>query len=444
MKQHQLTPLGDFEGEATPDLLRKVTATLTAEGPRLAAITTQRIATRLALAAEAWLEPGSVWMQRAKEEGSASSGYSPQMLEWSLTELLRRFTPISLAALVESELGSLEPFQDPRSKAGHPCARSANPPQLVFQVLAGTVPPVGIEAIALSLLARAPLLLKTASEEPVIPRLFLESLRAVTPDLARHVAVLTWRGGDGDLDDAACAAASFVLAYGGDDAVNALMQRCRFPTRFQGYGHRVSFAVIGDRADDLADLAIERVAEDLALDAAAYDQRGCMSPHCVFVSHHARWSPEQVAEALAFQGFPAVAEKLARGRLDPAKAAEIQQARGVAEFTARVLPSTDALVFLHEDTVFRPSPGGRTLHVVPYDDDESLFDALSPIAGAISTVGLSVSPTVQTAFSGRLGRMGARRICRLGRMQRPIWLRDHDGRPRLGDWVDWTDVEPLY
>ena len=102
MKQHQLTPLGDFEGEATPDLLRKVTATLTAEGPRLAAITTQRIATRLALAAEAWLEPGSVWMQRAKEEGSASSGYSPQMLEWSLTELLRRFTPISLAALVES------------------------------------------------------------------------------------------------------------------------------------------------------------------------------------------------------------------------------------------------------------------------------------------------------------------------------------------------------
>jgi hypothetical protein len=38
--------------------------------------------------------------------------------------------------------------------------------------------------------------------------------------------------------------------------------------------------------------------------------------------------------------------------------------------------------------------------------------------------------------------MGVRRVVRPGRMQRPLWQRDHDGRPRIADWVDWTDVEP--
>ena len=393
---------------------------------------------------EAWLAEDSVWMQRAVEEAPLTTGFSAEMVRWSLVDLMRRMTSRSLIALVEAELGAVEPFQAPRNRGAEPCARAANPPALVFHVLAGTVPPVGIETIVLSLLARGPALIKTATEEPTISRLFLESMREIAPELARHVAVCTWRGGNAELDQTACLHASVVVAYGGDEAVNALMSHCRFPTRFYGYGHRVSFAIVGPAADTDAELALDQVAQDLALDAAAYDQRGCMSPHCVFVATDAAWTPEQVARAIADKGFPAVGERLPRGRLATETAAAIAQTRGVSEFTAQVFESQDALVILQPNATFVPSPGGRTLHVIPYRDEAELLASVAPLAGSISVVGIRYDSRTRDNLIAQLGRLGARRFCRLGRMQRPIWLRDHDGRPRLGDWVDWSDVEPLY
>lgn len=437
----QLSPLGDWNREVSPDDLRRLTASLRSGGPELQSRTTTQIAEGLAATAAEWLRDDSPWMQRAETEGSVTSGFSSQMMRWALTDLLRRITPRSLAALVQTELGSLEPFQAPRSRGSQPCARGANPPRLVFQVLAGTVPPVGIETIALALLARAPLLLKTASADPTVPRLFLESLRETAPALANHVAVCTWRGGTPILDDAACTAADIVVAYGADDTVNALMHRCRFPTRFYGYGHRVSFAIVGPSSENTK-AALEDVARDLALDAAAYDQRGCMSPHCVFVSADAPWSTTDLAKAVS-DAFATLESEIPRGRLEPAVAAEFMQQSAVAEFSGNAWLAPTSLVVAHEDTRFVPSSGGRALHLVPYSDDEALLTALAPLAGAISTVGVRHEGDTQPLIHA-LGQLGARRICRLGRMQRPLWLRDHDGRPRLGDWVDWTNVEPLY
>lgn len=444
MKHDQLSPAGDWTGPVEAHHVLQTTEHLRAGGDRLLRLTTAAIADRIGRTAAAWLEPDSPYMARACELAEEATGFHASMLRWSLDELLRRLTPRSLSALVATELGAVEPFQAPRSHGAQPCQRSGNPPSLIFQVLAGTVPPVGIEAIVLALLARGPLLLKTASDEPLVSRLFLQSLRNHAPDLAEHIAVLTWGGGDDEIDGAACRDASVVVAYGGNDAVNALLSRCRFPTRFFGYGHRVSFALIGPGAFG-GPASIDDAVEAVALDAAAYDQRGCMSPHCVFVSRDAPWTTAEFAKRLAEHGFPSVQRRLPRGRLNLAVGAAIQQARGVAEFTAEAtFASEHCLVTLQNETRFRPSPGGRTLHVVPYDDTASLLEAITPLDGAISTVGLAIDSSLEAEVTCALGRLGARRIARIGRMQRPIWLRYHDGRPRIGDWIDWTDVEPLY
>ncbi|MFT6396521.1 MAG: hypothetical protein ACJAYU_001264 [Bradymonadia bacterium] len=444
MKHEQKTPTRDWEGPVTVEDIELAASQLRSTGASLVAMTTAAIAERIGRTAAAWLDDGSPYMEQAATLGTVHSGFSPEMIRWSLTELMRRLTPRSLMALVEAELGSVEPFQAPRSHGSEPCQITGNPPGLITQVLAGTVPPVGVEAIVLALLARGPLLLKTASEEPVISRLFLASLREHAPDLASHVAIMTWKGGETMLDRAACRAADIVAAYGGDESVNALLSHCQFPTRFYGYGHRVSFAVIGPGAYG-GPASLDQAVEDVALDACAYDQRGCMSPHCVFVSREAPWSPEEFAKRLFEHGFPTVAARIPRGRIPDDTAAAIQQARGVAEFTAAACYWTDTcLVILQAETNFVPSPGGRSIHVVPYDSAESLLAAIRPLEGAISTVGLAIDSRRQPGITSALGRLGARRISRIGRMQRPIWLRHHDGRPRIGDWIDWTDVEPLY
>ncbi len=440
----QLSPAGDTTGPVTPDFLVSTIRQLRASGPALTALTTAQIANRLERATLAWLDEDASWLDQAATATAATTGYSPEMVRWSLADLLRRLTAASMVALVETELGAREPFQAPRAQSPLPCARAANPPALVFQVLASTVPPVAIESIALALLARGPLLIKTATNEPAIPRLFLDSLRKLAPDLANSVAVLTWPGGHDALDSLASRAADVVTVYGGDDTVNALLARCRFPTRFFGYGHRVSFGIIGPDDGKRGPARLGELARGFALDAAVYDQRGCMSPHCLFVARAAPWTLEEVARALVDIGFPHVEQTLPRGRLSTDTAAALLQELGVAEFTAQVFRAETAAVVVHREPGFRASPGGRTLHLVPYDDEAALLSELDRLRGAISTVGLDYPRARRTDFLATLGRLGVRRITSPGRMQRPVWLRDHDGRPRLGDWVEWTDVEPLY
>lgn len=440
----QLLPSGDIDAAVDGALIERAFDEVIDGREKLVDYTTEQIATRLAQVNAAWLADEDGVMAHAVEAISERCGYSPAMVEWSLRDILRRLTHRSMIALVEAELGSREPFQSPRNTELLPCARGAHPPDSILYVLADTVPPVAIEAVVLVLMSRAPSVIKTSSADPITARLYLESIRKWAPDLAEYVAVLTWTGGDDDLDQTACQRPSTIVAYGSNSTVDALQARCTFPTRFFGYGHRVSFGVVGPHDGSVGVQALDRLAHDIALDASAYDQRGCMSPHALFVSRAALWSAEAIAEQLAKTGFPQVATELPRGELPTAMHAAIMQQRGLAEFDGRAFESDDALVLLQNQLAFYPTPGGRTLHVVPYDEPDDLFETLEPLRGAISTVGLLYESSTRNEFVHRLGRLGARRVCRLGRMQRPLWLRDHDGRPRIGDWVEWTDIEPLY
>ncbi len=440
MTHQQLTPSLDWMGPVTIPHLEQTLTTLIAAGTSLRTLSTVHITERLGLLEQRWARD-SAWRGSCASSVATSTGLSPQMVEWSLDDLMRRLTPAALQALVRNELGSLEPFRAPRSTTG-PCARGAHPPELVVQVLAGTVPPVAIEAMVLALLCRAPLLLKTSSSEPHVARWLLHALRELAPELAASIAVMTWKGGDEPLDTLACSRASTVVAYGNNSTINALYHRCTFPTRFFGYGHRVSFAIIGPDDGSGALGHLVQLGRDLALDAAAYEQQGCMSPHTVFVAANASWPVDDLARSIA-DGFNVLHDTLPRGTLPLPIAAAWSQARAVADFSGRWHGSDHGGTITHTRTAFQPSPGGRLLHIVPFDTLDALKDALSPLRGSLSTVGLHwPSPDVDGIIQ-MLGGLGARRITRPGRMQRPVWLRDHDGRPRMGDWVEWTDVEPL-
>lgn len=440
MTQTQLTPHSDWSGPVTTPQLEQTLAALSSAGAELRTLSTVHITEQLGLLEQRWAhDPG--WRASCASSVAAATGLSPQMVEWSLDDLMRRLTPAALQALVRNELGSLEPFRAPRSTSG-PCARGAHPPHLVLQILAGTVPPVAVEAIILSLLCRAPLLLKTSSSEPHVARWLLLALREMAPELASAIAVLTWSGGDDTLDTLACSRASTVVAYGNNSTINALYHRCTFPTRFFGYGHRISFAIIGPDDGSGAIGRLPQLGRDLALDAAAYEQQGCMSPHTIFVASNCAWHLEDVARSIS-DGFEELHHTLPRGTLPLPIAAAWSQARAVAEFSGRWQGTDHGGTVSHTETAFHPSPGGRLLHVVPFDTVPSLTRALTPLRGSLSTVGLHwPSPDIDGIID-LLGTLGARRFTRPGRMQRPVWLRDHDGRPRIGDWVEWTDVEPL-
>lgn len=441
----QMLPCEDLRAPVTSELVGRAFQSVRRQRAHLRQMSTEQIADRLGRLHQRLLADDAAELRAWAPSVSEVSGLSEPMIVWSLQDLLSRMTARTMIALVEAEFGSREPFGAPQMLATHACARGANPPSSVFHVLAGTVPTVSVEAIVLALLARAPNVIKTSRNECHVARLYLTALREVAPDLASSIAVLTWAGGDEQLERTACDEAGVVVAYGSNSTIDSMYGKCRFPTKFIGYGHRVSFGLItasGHLDRGIGPPALRQLCRDFALDASAYDQAGCMSMNCLFVHRAGAWSARDIAAMLAEDGFPWVESFLPRGRVPAGTAATQMQLIGVAEFDGRAFVAPTGAAIVHDDCRFEPSPGGRLLNVITYEDDEQLLGALRPLRGTLSTASIDCGDAERSALTLMLSRLGVRRVVRPGRMQRPLWQRDHDGRPRIADWVDWTDVEP--
>ena len=65
----------------------------------------------------------------------------------------------------------------------------------------------------MGLLTKSAILGKSSFDEPLMPVLFARSLASVDPDMADALAIVPWRGGTVDLEDAAIGEADAVGAY---------------------------------------------------------------------------------------------------------------------------------------------------------------------------------------------------------------------------------------
>src|SRR5207247_8775921 len=131
----------------------------------------------------------------------------------------------------------------------------------------------------------------------------------------------------------------------------------RLGDRLVAHGPRWSVAVIGRGARDAA--------AALALDVALHDQRGCLSPHAVYVAGEARGFAERLAAALE-----AVAERLPPGTASIEARAQARFLAAQAEWAAgaTVLQGAGGTVIHEGEAAFRPTCGLRTVRVHPLAD----------------------------------------------------------------------------
>src|SRR5690606_21017527 len=159
-------------------------------------------------------------------------------------------------------------LHESRDRAGD---RGPAPPAGV--VLAGNVPGLAAQTVLPALLAGRPLLIKSASSEPLFAPALIGALARREPALGEAFAAFTFPGEAPEATEAAFSHAELVLAYGGQGALTALRERLeRKPgRRFVGQGPKASVALVGGRHDPLS------TGRALARDIALLDQRGCLS-----------------------------------------------------------------------------------------------------------------------------------------------------------------------
>jgi hypothetical protein len=369
------------------------------------------------------------------------------MVETGIRRLLQGCRKDALLDLLTEELGDpdvLDGFRPRRAVGG---SHRACGPSLTTHIFSGNVP--GLPAISLihALLVKSACLGKPASEEPVFPALFARSIAAVDAKLARAVAILPWPGGNHVVEQAAFRASQAVVASGSDEAIESIRGRVPPAVRFVGYGHKLSFAVIGREVLDPA--TADQLADRLAYDVSLFDQQGCVSAHLVYVERGGQITPQDFAErlAVAMAGFE---RSMSRGLLTVEEAAAIQQARTAAEFSelrdeaVRLFASeggTAWTVIYQDDPAFVPSCLNRVVRVKAVTDLADVAGLVRPFSRHLQSVGTAVSRQRRERLAEALAPLGVCRICSIGEMPHPSLAWHHDGGQNLLPLLRWVGIE---
>lgn len=384
----------------------------------------------------------------ALEELPDAAGVSPAQAQWILEGMARDWTAPRLEALVTTEFEVPDALDrwvdDPRAPEGRRIRAFPLAPGPSLHIASGSVPGVSTTSMLRGLLTGAPVLLKPGRGDRLLPRLFLQALEeeasveTTARMLADAAACAVWEGGAGTpTEQRALRAAGSVVAYGGLDTVAELRRRLPPTTPLVEYGHRLSFAIVGDRPP-------EELPRRIAASVAAFDQRGCVCPHRIYTlggRAAAGALARKVAAALAV-----LADEVPPGPVDAGVASAVQQLRGTLQLQA----AAGAAVEVHEGAgagwtvavepaaTFAPSCLGRTVLISPLDDLTSLDGILVDAGPVLQTVGVAgFEPDQLDAVAERVCRLGASRVVPVAHMAFPPawWL--HDGQGPLRRLVRW-------
>ena len=422
------------------DLSARLDALLANRIQYLASRTTRDILDCVDQAVQRWLDPGSQERQEAEARLPETTGLSAAMIRHVLPLIFQEYRADKIEALCVDELGSLEVLD--RFVPYVSGQKRAYGPPLITHVFAGNVPGAGLDSVIFSLLVKSATLVKTSSAEPVLPALFARSIQDIDPNLGACLSVVSWPGGNTELEDLAYGRADVVVASGSDASLAAIHKRTR--GKFIGYGHKVSFSLV--TKESLVDA--EEIAQKAAYDVALYDQQGCLSPQLIYIEEGGAVTPKEFAVLLA-TGLTRWQTELPRGPVPPEVSTTIRRVRDEAEWQAlagkdiilHASPQgTDWTVVYDADPTFVQSPLYRTIRVKPLRNIAQLSGILDTWRPYLEAVGVAVDSRQLATVSDTLGTLGVSRVCPIGTMQRPPLSWRHGGRPRVGDLVRWVGV----
>lgn len=445
--------IADLPPEAvlTPMLIAEACQTLKRNREQyLAHRSTTSIIQLMSDTAENWLQPDYPFRKLALAEGPRVTGFSAATLANGLDAFFRQVTAENLRALLAQDLGHAQRLDElSATNADLTARRSAfvNGPEFLVHITAGALPVPAFMSIILGMLVRSAQFIKCPHGASLLPRLFAHSLYDADAKLASCLEIADWRGGNHALETALFNDADCVTATGSDETLAKIRQHVPARTRFLSYGHRVSFGYVTGEA--LAGFNSKKAVARAAVDIAAWDQLGCLSPHVIYVEHGGGVTAEQFAEMLA-EELTRLEESMPRGALPAESAAVIASRRAFYEVRAAHSPetrhwcsenSTAWTVVFENDPRFQLSCLNRFIYVKAVTDLAAALQSADSVRGHVSTVGLAATEERAPALVTQLSRWGVTRVCPLGKMQEPPLLWRHDGRPALGDLVTWTDWE---
>jgi len=397
----------------------------------------------LASVREKWSDPLYPRLASLRTKLPSETGFSPQMLELGIQELVWVLDPTLLQKKLDAEMRGIPETPDLSFTPGSSTYLRREPIGTVLHVLSGNVFLVGAGSLVEGLLTRNVTLLKMSSGERVFLPELIASIQECDPDgvVSKSIALIDYASRDKEVIAELKKRVDGIVVWGGEDAVRAYRNDLPARTRIVVFGPKLSFAVV--TKEGVRRLGETEVARRLAQEIAIWDQNACTAPQVCYVE-----GPEvalRLVDALASE----LAEKqvsLPAGDIDFQAAVEIQKIRSVAEIaecrgvgklrTSRT--GVDWTVYFDRDLTLDPSPLHRTLKLVPFSEFSELEKEMDRLRGYIQTVGMAAGTLEGQALSVRLARAGALRVLELGQMSGGEIEDPHDGSYDLPQFVNFV------
>ena len=412
----------------------------------LAQIGNETIISKLVETAALWQSPDYKLRKLALAADPKDTGFPREVLAAGLDACFKEWTQEKFFSLLNQEIGDPTRLQSYGSLSGRSLAM-VHGPKLIAQLAPGNLPVPIFQSIAFGLLLRSAQFVKCATGKSLLPRLFGHSLHYVDPGLASALEIAEWKGGNEKLESELYNEADCILATGNDSTLESVRKYLPLNKKFIGYGNRISFGYVEQLANEV--MGTQTIISRAADDVIAWNQQGCLSPQVIYIEELGNLKPDQFAEMLA--------EELAnrnmttpRGKISKKEDTNINNIRrfykirsenNVGAMLWESKDSTDWTVVQEDEKQFQSSPLNRFIFIKPIENPAEIMHILEPYRDNISTIGIAASEAKLREYAQAFGQWGVPRICPLGKMQLPPLTWRHDGRPPLGDLINWTDLE---
>ena len=412
--------------EYNAQTMRSLAARVAATSAVLQSFGVERVATAIAEATALLLDDRTDPGRALRDELEVGTGLSGRMIEWGLSSTLGS---ADYAALLRAAAPIKE--RDRQIPA---------PARLAVVILAGNVFAAALRAVVFPLLAGIPVVAKASEDDDALARYLKQALDRTDPLVGACYEVVTFGGSRAELLDALFEEAEVVELYGSDQTVAAVRGRLPPQVRLVEHGHGLGALYLPAEAVSSQARALEVIGR-AALDVAAYDQRGCLSPHIILLQKGGAPDGSSFARMLAEQGLAPLQKTLARGHLPIEAAAAQLQWRGVAAARGRLFEGDAFAVSYEAGAELRPSPGFRNVGVYDCEGLASLAERLQAFGAHLKALGVAGDLEERRVVARALRPPLAPRICAVGAMQTPALDALADGQDPFIGLVRWIEVD---
>lgn len=340
-------------------------------------------------------------------------------------ELLGTFDTVDLKDWITAELGS-EVALDQFTPHG-PILSKAIAPEHLLHIVSGNTPHGAIQSLLRGLIIGSYNTVKLPSSG--LPELELW-VKQLAPELQTLIEFHP------QLHELHWQRANTVIAIGSDQSIANIQLKLKPHQRFIPHGHKVSIGIVQGGFEEAAALA--------AKDASLYNQRGCLSPHAIYVAEQSHGQARDFAGMLAKAMQKFSIENPAEP-LNLSEAGAVRNLRELTRFKASNSQSTSlwespgnlAWTVIYEDApTLKLSCLNRCVYVKP------LPTSMTPCSIGQESQYLSsiaIHPFNREAAES-FDHFPVSRICPLGQSQQPSLFWHHDGFAPLASLVTWKDI----